>query len=113
MCTRFINSPREDDPSRIESSVSLGGASGSAPTSISFLHARFTSSVNWEPFLRIPNVKRFIVKTGDLDELFDLFGVRKKVQATFEWSPYKNGSAIRYAGYMITRLQNTKSDALF
>lgn len=75
--------------------------------------SQLVAAMSWAPFPKIPNVRQFVVKTGGIDELFNCFGIKKRVAANFEFSYYENAAALRYAAFTITRLRETKSDSLY
>lgn len=69
--------------------------------------------MSWAPFPRIPNVRTFRVITGEMDEMFASFGIRKRTSSRFEFTYYQNQAALRYAAFTITRLRGTQSSALY
>jgi hypothetical protein len=77
------------------------------------LRSSLVEGFSWAPFHKIPNVKEFQVNVAEIDKVFAHFGIKKNMSATAEFSYYKNRAAIRYAVLMITKMRNTRNDALY
>jgi len=64
----------------------------------------------WAPFPRIPNVRNFKVKVGEIDQIFQKHGIDKRYPPTLEYEPYRNQRMLRYAAFTIIRLRRMKND---
>jgi len=68
---------------------------------------------NWAPFKKIPNVKEFKVAARGFDKFYAEFGLGKSLPPLVEFTPYKNQSAVRYAGYIIRRLRREEDVGVY
>jgi hypothetical protein len=59
----------------------------------------------WYPFKRIPDVRVFKISLRNFDQLYALFGIRKRFAPAMEFQKYNNRSANRYALHQLTRME--------
>jgi hypothetical protein len=67
----------------------------------------------WAPFPEVANCRKFKVTIGELDNVYDAYGIKKRQEAKFEFESANNKAFVRYARFSIIRLRSTKSDRLF
>jgi len=60
--------------------------------------------VDWGPFKRLPNVRKFKVELRPKDELMALFGIQKRFTPKFKYEPHTNIAMNEYAANQLERL---------
>jgi len=55
-------------------------------------------------WIKLPDVKKFVVKSNDWDTLFSYFGLAKKLPPEISWTPYRNAKYNNYMKKQIKRL---------
>jgi len=70
-------------------------------------------AVDWGPFKKLPNVRKFKVEISNYDEIFLKHGVKKRLQPKFTFERYNNQKLNRYMEHQLKRMHNAKSSTVY
>jgi len=76
-------------------------------------NAKGQEAVDWGPFKKLPNVRKFRVEISNYDEIFLKHGVKKRLQPKFTFERYNNQKLNRYMEHQLKRMHTTKSSTVY
>jgi len=62
------------------------------------------------PIKLLPNVRSFVVKIKDLDWLFEIFGLERRLKPEFRFEPWRNRKINRHVVWQFKRLGRARNN---